>query len=334
MRANSPNLDFIRTVAVSAVVVRHLFGVFDVASIGPFRVQLLGIFGVMLFFVHTAHVLMFSLERLQAERRTGVAWRFLVRRAFRIYPLSMLVVAIGFALTAWRDVPGFATLSAANAAANMMLVQNLTGSPDAIGTLWSLPLEVQMYLFLPAVFLLARTSVAATGAVYGIALALGLAAFKLHLPDVARYFPCFVPGVVAYGLIARGARQTIPFVVLPAVLALAWCLYAALGGWSQTVGAYPACLLVGLAIPYARDCGLRWLNTACETVAKYSYGIYLVHAPALALSFALPAPVAVKLAVFVASTTGLSVLAYRFIEDPMVQAGKVVTRLAPVAEMA
>jgi len=64
MHRNSVNLDFIRSVAVLAVVLRHILGQFQISSIGPFQVQLLGIYGVMLFFVHTAHVLMFSLERL------------------------------------------------------------------------------------------------------------------------------------------------------------------------------------------------------------------------------------------------------------------------------
>jgi peptidoglycan/LPS O-acetylase OafA/YrhL len=143
-----------------------------------------------------------------------------------------------------------------------------------------------------------------------------------------------MPGVVAYALVSRGVRRRLPFWALNLVLLFAWCAYSVLGNRSQTAGAYLSCLVVGLCIPFALDSQRQILNTISETVAKYSYGIYLVHAPVLALSFALPLPAAVKLAIFAAASGALSYLAYRFIEDPLVQFGKTVTEPVAAARVA
>lgn len=328
---NSANLDFIRTIAVLAVVLRHLLGEFGIETFGPFRVQFLGIFGVMLFFVLTAHVLMRSLERLQTKQAHGVAWRFMVQRTFRIYPMSILIVLIGSVGTWWGGIQGFLQLNTVQTVANLLLVQNLTGAPSVIGPLWSLPIEVQMYLFLPVVFILVRQSHFGMFGVYGAALLLGIAAFKLPLPEVFRYFPCFIPGALAYGLMKREMiSRVLPFWTNPAVLFATCCIYEVIGPWSQTVGAYPVCAAVGLIIPLAKECIAKRLNSICGAIAKYSYGIYLVHAPILSISYSLPLPTPMKLICFIGGTAVFSVLSFHLIEAPMISLGKRLTRVRAI----
>src|SRR5580658_10043359 len=58
---DSANLDFLRSAAVLFVVVFHLLLFFQRDHLGHFNLPM-GHWGVMIFFVHTSLVLMFSLE--------------------------------------------------------------------------------------------------------------------------------------------------------------------------------------------------------------------------------------------------------------------------------
>jgi peptidoglycan/LPS O-acetylase OafA/YrhL len=73
-------------VAVISVVVEHTLRSLGVLRLGP--VPYLGVTGVMVFFVHTTLVLMWSLERKPNTLD------FYIRRVFRIYPLALLAIAI------------------------------------------------------------------------------------------------------------------------------------------------------------------------------------------------------------------------------------------------
>ncbi len=119
----------------------------------------LGVMGVFLFFVHTALVLMWSLERKPHTLD------FYLRRVFRIYPLAWL--AIGFALithapTAGNvvDFFGHFHVTFADVVTHGLLLQDLrAGTPPIVNVMWTLPLEAQMYVVLPALFsLCARAS--------------------------------------------------------------------------------------------------------------------------------------------------------------------------------
>jgi peptidoglycan/LPS O-acetylase OafA/YrhL len=95
LTTNSRNLDLLRSFAVLLVVGFHLAKLFNWQP-GALRVTDFGLLGVMLFFVHTTLVLMFSLERLHAESGDSLFVPFMIRRCFRIYPLAILVVAFAY----------------------------------------------------------------------------------------------------------------------------------------------------------------------------------------------------------------------------------------------
>lgn len=272
-------LDVLRATAVLCVLADHTI----VAQTGETRaLWTLGRLGVLLFFVHTALVLMASLER-SGDRSA----QFYVRRAFRLYPLSIVTVLAVVALRLPKHiVPGDGVplpVDPRTLAANLTLTTNLVGADHVIGTLWSLPLEVQMYMLLPLCFLVARRGVRSTLQLMGVACALWFVQrtnehfWRL---GVLAFGPVFLLGVLAYAWI----RERGPI----------------------------------------RDLPESRLTHASFVVAKYSYGIYLLHIPALGVAFVwgAPWPVPVQWLVYTTLLVTLPVVAYHGLEAPGIQWGK------------
>jgi peptidoglycan/LPS O-acetylase OafA/YrhL len=270
-RGTSTNLDFLRSVAVLMVLFDHLTRHYHYDRFGA-----IGLFGVLLFFVHTSLVLMYSMEK---SCQTGFALvkDFYVRRFFRIYPLSILAVLAAVALHLHADGRGLALAPRPGVlefVSNLLLVQNLTYSSSIIGPLWSLPLEVQMYLALPFLFLWKKRSF---WPLLGLWLACGmLGHFPQAFPalnwlSVLIFVPNFLPGVMAYTLKRERFIPSYywpPFVLL---LGLVFLLEP-----TRRVGA-ELCLLLGIAIPQFKEITFRPLTLISHRIAMYSYGIYLGH---------------------------------------------------------
>ena len=329
--ADTANLDALRTCAITFVVASHVGNYAGWAHEDAFRLSALGFLGVAIFFVHTTLVLMMSLQR---QPPGTLALPFFVRRVLRVYPLSIATVAAVTALAFTRggaDAWVFIT--------NVLLVQNIAGTPSTPPPLWSLPYEVQMYLVLPAMFLLTARRGSVVWALAGwlaciASLALGWQFDWGWLVLVTKLAPCFVPGLVAY-LIARDcprrpqvspaflfAGVTVLAVVFPAAVARGGSTPAQVQGMS-TVLAWFACLALGLAIPFTRPLRSPRVALACKTVATYSYGIYLIHAPVLDEVFTRwQGPWAAKFGAFVAITAALAYAAHWLIEQPGIRLGQ------------
>src|SRR2546422_2702571 len=104
--SESANLDVLRAMAVFIVLVTHLLQVLFPYSYALSLFRALGRFGVLIFFVHTSLVLMMSMERLNLSGKTLFAG-FYVRRAFRIYPLSIATVVIVWVLQPGRPIRSY-----------------------------------------------------------------------------------------------------------------------------------------------------------------------------------------------------------------------------------
>ena len=269
----------LRAFAVLCVLVDHTI----VSQTGEtLALWTLGRIGVLLFFVHTALVLMGSLERSGDTPR-----QFYVRRACRIYPLAIASVLVAVWLALPRHVtPGDSAplpVDGSTLLANLTLTQNLVGAGDVLGPLWSLPLEVQMYLVLPLCFVVAQRGVRPVLRLMGVAVALWLVQRTnghLWRLNLLAFAPVFLLGVLAFA-------------------------------WLRAHGPISD-------LPASR------LTRGAHTIATYSYGIYLLHIPALGLAFVWGAawPAALQWAVYAALLVALPVVGYHAIERPGIRLGK------------
>jgi peptidoglycan/LPS O-acetylase OafA/YrhL len=326
------NLDLLRAVAVLCVLADHLIGSvmvlqhrgLDVAR----RMETIGHLGVLLFFVHTAFVLLRSLERTEVR---GLVLKFWIRRVFRIYPLCWVCL---LSILIFK-VPQFAGLPSKTwdwrvVLSNALLIQNLTHQPNVIDPLWSLPREVQMYVALPFIFLLLqRFSSTIT------VLVLWLVSIELIpvMPFFA-YFPCFMGGVLAYQL-SRERTVQVPSPAFVGGLVLLIAGYTAVC-WSAASLYYDfdfvLCMAVGALIPNVRDMRPSLVSRGSEIVARYSYGVYLWHVPVIWFSFVVlhHLPAAVEWMVFVGVMGALPVVTYGLIEAPMIRVGQRLATLSAV----
>jgi len=352
--ADLANLDLLRAVAVGLVFSEHITVMMKVRGLHG-----LGHFGVLLFFVHTSLVLMLSMGRLGLSGGRLYA-AFMVRRVFRIYPLSILTVLL---VVAFRvpSVPywggGFTWPGWPAIASNILLIQNITHSNDIPCVLWSLPFEVQMYAVLPLLYFLMRRfpSLWTATAIWlaGIAMA-GLEYFE-RSGGLLWFFPCFLAGVFAWRLLTT-QRRRVPGVLWIALLLVLVTLYrvedvfrdygpnwlAALHSavsndhrtwlppYLDPVRDWIFCGITGLAIPFFAEIKNRWLNAVTRRIAQYSYGIYLCHVPMLWVCFSLlhlgNAIASAILTVFL--TALVSFTLYHCVEHPGIQFGKhLATRL-------
>ena len=328
LKSDSANLDYLRTNAVLLVMFFHLLIFFGWTQLGPLSIRPMGILGVFLFFVHTSLVLMLSLERQQAKLgNKRLFLSFMIRRVFRVYPLSIFAVTAILLdkLPLGHLEPHKLVWIAANwrgALSNLLLVQNITETGSVLGPLWSLPYEMQMYLFLPALFLLAKKLQSPAGL---IALWLGTVTLALlharfgHMPDLVRYIPCFLPGVIAYKACSRW-RRILPFWGWPALLFGLYGLFMLEQGRDN---GWLICLVTGLAVPLFVEMQNPVLHRVSHVVAKYSYGIYLFHYFSIWLAFvkwhSLPMPA--QCLIFSVSLVALSAGLYHLLEEPMIKTG-------------
>jgi peptidoglycan/LPS O-acetylase OafA/YrhL len=327
-KTHFPNLDLLRSIAVGAVLFSH-----TAEALGINRFYYVGHAGVLLFFIHTAFVLLQSLDRQYASG-IGCVWRrFYVQRLFRIYPLYLTAVVVTLAI----PVPWVHTLQGQSATpwlgwrwlgANLALCQNLVAGYSISGPMWSLPFEMQMYLALPFVYIIAKQKerflLFGTAALFSGMTALGAymlhptAYDAVHMP-LTYYVPCFLGGAYAFALLHRG--PFLPSWLFPCLVLCCVFFYASFHyPWVE----WGACTILGCSLWMFASIRSSFAKQACSLIARYSYGIYLWHWPLLWLCFRrLPAlEVGWSALLFAVSLSATSVASYHLIENPLIQIGR------------
>jgi peptidoglycan/LPS O-acetylase OafA/YrhL len=299
----SSNLDLVRASAVLCVFFAHLYQ--KALHVVDETAWHFGQLGVTIFFVHTSLVLMQSLERTDA--RIG---EFYTRRAFRIYPLSIVVVTIAFLLQmqpwTWQEY-----------LANLTLTFNLFYMEGMSPSLWTLPIEVQMYLLLPFLFWFVRSRpVWYLIPVWLAAVAIGVV--QPHISarlNVLEFAPCFIAGVISWRL-SKVVDKRLSW--WPLAFLATWPIFLIATRQYDDQFRWAYALVLGLVIPWFKD--RKW--PLVGTIAKYSYGIYLTHVAIIEGVFSLPGPAWMKLLVVFAAVAVTAFILFHVIEDPMIQRAK------------
>lgn len=320
----------LRAVAVLAVFFTHLIrDVVGIDAVAGVPVGEAGRAGVFLFFVHTSLVLLLSFDR--SARWTVPS--FYVRRAFRIYPLSIVcVVLVYFCRIPFEPLHAFTPISLPRLTANLALMQNLHPQwKEVIAPLWSLSWEVQMYLVLPFLYLAIRRYIGAAPLLllWLITLILGgitWGAGPARTLRILQYVPCFLAGAIAYVQL-RAPRRRLPSMLWPLVAVgsvvvytiVQWRMHSDLSFATK----YLLCLFLGLAIPRVAELPESFATRLSHLIAKYSYGIYLSHFPIMWLVFQkLRISPFVQWPLFIALSIAVPLLAYHAIEQPLIDLGR------------
>ena len=300
---------------------------------------------VLLFFVHTSLVLMQSLKRSEVAGDNIVS-SFIIRRVFRLYPLSIVCILIVLALHIPRSfrsgpfsMPGWSAVLA-----NLLLVQNITKDASVTLPLWSLPYEMQVYFLLPFVYLSIRSPRSVRGTMLWFA-ASALAApiaclVSYQAAYILQFLPCFMAGVVGYKLTSQRQAARWPSWCWTALILVLWASYGFavslqhVSIWSFSLRNFSAAaitsLILGWMLPRFRQTTNPSLVFITKRLAKYSYGIYLAHQSIMWVSFIRfgKLPVPVQWFAFVILAFTLPVLFFHLVEQPMIEMGRRLSCLA------
>ncbi|PKW27051.1 acyltransferase family protein [Phycicoccus duodecadis] len=280
-------LDGLRGLAALGVVVYHLTVAYDTVVVGApppaFRAPW-GEYGVELFFLISGFVILLTARR--AHRPSD----FVISRLSRLYPTYWLGLAVTLVVVLTSGL--FPVPSPATVAANLTMVQRWALVENVDPVYWTLAVEMQFYVGVWLLLLLARrlgtrTVLVATGAWVGVALVVAvLAAPHSHGLDpqvvatpwkvllnvsLAAYAPLFATGCLAF--LARRGEVSFRWPLGAAVAAVVVTLLVR--GSTQAVATVVVCALFLAVVarprtPVLTAAPVRWLGLR-------SYSLYVCH---------------------------------------------------------
>jgi peptidoglycan/LPS O-acetylase OafA/YrhL len=234
-RVYFPNLNGVRFVAASVVIVHHMEQVKSSSGLpnawDSHVVRLIGNLGVVLFFVLSGFLITYLLQQEERDTGTIAVGAFYMRRMLRIWPLYYLIVILTlFVLPHFKyfEVPGLSETLRVHFGSKVALmllflpnlVLELYGIVPYANQTWSVGVEEQFYLMWPLAVRIRRSWLQAISVILGayggvrvcLWLLLDYGAFglsrKIHilnpgmLSAVTQYFDDFALDSLAIGGIA------------------------------------------------------------------------------------------------------------------------------------
>ena len=300
------NFDLIRLLAALQVAVTHVISTMDVPGFITRIIQLgLGFFpGVPIFFVVSGFLISKSYEH------SDLLLNYFRNRCLRIYPglWVCLIVTAGVMLVAGISVIG--PISTGHWlfwwTAQMTVFQNYPGfywprglgGPGPNASLWTIPIELEFYILLPAIYAVLRLrkrhgnisllALSAASAALDLGLVYAHEGFSNHAPynylwaTVAPFLWMFLIGVMVQrnwntlrSLFAGRAHWWLVGYLLLCVMATRLGIYVG----SNAITPVFLLPLAGLVISSATSA--PWLADRVLRHQDISYGTYLYHAPVI-----------------------------------------------------
>ena len=329
------DIDGLRAIAVLSVILFH------------FGYLANGYLGVDVFFVISGYLITGIIYDELLNGRFSLL-HFYLRRTRRVIPLALVVTIVSFAIGTRLMLPDdLENLAESVVATNLFgnnILQAVTTRDywDVVNEYkplvhtWTLGVEEQYYFFYPVLLLALRRNVRTLLPWVLVALtAASLALNFAHFPDYQKFF-CLPFRLYELSLGGLGAiyfrdgrlrHPVSPFLVLALVCAL--CI--PLPFVSARVLVVASVLLTLGILASANDASalaaLALENPLVVAVGKISFGLYMWHQVILAYArYAFAALTPVRLAAIFVLTVLLSVITYRFVEQPFRRRETVSTR--------
>ena len=328
-----PALDGVRGLAIACVVAYHAFG-------RPSG----GFLGVDLFFVLSGFLITTLLLEEHAERSTVSLRAFYRRRALRLLPALVAMLAVVLAVEAVLALAGKGHLrrEAIGAGFGLGYVTDIVNAvsrgtvPWSLSHLWSLAMEEQFYLLWPPILLLLgvrrRAALAVlVGALVLVAvrqvelMASGAAYDRLQFAPDTRGSSIVIGCLfaVVFATVRSRRRLASPVVGVLALTVLARLVFGGLlrplfGGPLLLFGAAAAIVIVRALDPSSFEHRLLTLRPLVG-LGRVSYGLYLWHVPVLAAVAASGQAGPARGALGIALSVAAALVSYRVVEQPFLR---------------
>lgn len=294
----------------------------------------LGVSAVVVFYLLAGHVVCRLWERLAFQHVSDKLRWFYRDRAWRIAPLygyALLISLLAWALGAesYFISEGLSVLALVQNVLIVPLNYYMVSGIDRFTLLppaWSLAVELQFYLLVP--LLLVRWQFAALAAALSISVFV-LAQLPLLNTDIFGYR--LLPGVL-FIFVVGGVWQSRDLAasltqIKPLLLFSLWAVITAYTGWlflhPEWRAPYNLEVALGFAVGFpllvlfSRLQVAPWLHSVQRVLGALSYGVFLLHFPAMWLLALFRPGLEHNVVAVVALTTGLAVIGHFGVERPL-----------------
>jgi peptidoglycan/LPS O-acetylase OafA/YrhL len=313
-------MDALRGAAAILVLIRHYF---KMSALGPVSAYIdPGTMGVVAFFCISGYVIPWSVLR-----KPTTVGRFVLSRAFRLYPAYWVSLALAALAT---------PIAAHVLLANITMGQRFMGLPDAIGVYWTLQVELIFYALIAALMFTGRIAEPRSSlwclvgaCLLSVVVAIPRALLSIKTP-VAPVFSLVVmlSGFVLYQHRHAGflSSRQLKALLIGALGILVGCFFLAYRkdwGGSETPGRFAVAYIVGIGL-FIAFMSLNIDTPVLRWLGSISYPLYLIHVPTREVIVQwMPTLSETATAVLgIGVTLVLATIMHRIVEQPLVNAGK------------